>query len=839
MYSNGQPEANSDNDQSRPIFVSKILCAKQIAQSKQQSPKLLKILSANQKSEIKVENWILKSTSDRELCISNTYATQKTILRVALNGFEFESNKSEILRFVAKTELDADFELPWTNASVKNRLFLAEDKKKCLVKLNNPNTSARLTALHKFLSTTSANSAKQKQKQMKQNVLALAKKLDEEYLDKSQQKPRDLVIKLSDAVKEIAESSDQNCGWEKKFESALIGLKQVLSESNKGISAYELSISGLIPSLISALENIPNSTEIFVKVCSNNQTILSLLHKLVSLLESIEQYPLYLYDAPGSFNLHTFSKRFKLILQKGQSQPNFLDFSGRILKVEPLANISHLEKYISKMVAKQWYDYDRVDLSFVRTLNNEKAGSEFRFESDFDEYGLLYFIGTNGRLKQDWINPSYNNGLVKISSSDSKLVSSGQIDEVVGRQATGCHLSEDKRAWIVVDLGVFITPTHYTLRNSKSYSKSAPRNWCFLMSKTGGPNSSDWDLIYTHSNDDSLKEAGASATWSLSESSSVRKEKESQGKGWRFARIQQTGRNQSGSSYSLAVSGFEIYGIVHSAVTDPLVSVSLNPASTKLHTNESEKRKHKRMISSINKSNSAAKHLTLGARVIRGMDWKWGAQDENSDGLVCEGTVIGELALGWTEVIWDTGLHNFYRMGHEAKFDLHLASSHDIDKLSTYHAIALQNLALSKSNSANNKEELTSDSLKFSESNPTLAFSSRLEMPISMSDMSKNDSENNYLNLEVTEAGKLSVLKSRKSSSTPVLTEAPNNTTNNNISNNAKNLLSFNQMSSTVTISSTGGCNDIEANEDSCPLPDEPAATSFRAYFSSNKKIQR
>ena len=95
-------------------------------------------------------------------------------------------------------------------------------------------------------------------------------------------------------------------------------------------------------------------------------------------------------------------------------------------------------------------------------------------------------------------------------------------------------------------------------RHSKSFSKIAPRNWAFLMSKSGGPNLADWDILSSHSNDDSLKEQGASATWSLKDSPLVKKE----ANGWRFARIQQTGRNQSGSSYSLALCGFEVYGQV-------------------------------------------------------------------------------------------------------------------------------------------------------------------------------------------------------------------------------------------------------------------------------------
>lgn len=165
----------------------------------------------------------------------------------------------------------------------------------------------------------------------------------------------------------------------------------VLSKTNKPISSYELLISGLVHSLLLALSPSPNHqtvqqpsdnnnnnnqkyierVHIFARTFIADPIAFNLLHKLVALLESVEKLPLYLYDAPGSYNLQVFSKRFKLILNKGNKEQNFLDFSGRVLKVEPLANISHLEKYIAKMVTKQWYDYDRSSLNCLVILNTQ------------------------------------------------------------------------------------------------------------------------------------------------------------------------------------------------------------------------------------------------------------------------------------------------------------------------------------------------------------------------------------------------------------------------------------------------------------------------------------
>lgn len=197
----------------------------------------------------------------------------------------------------------------------------------------------------------------------------------------------------------------------------------MLSKTVKPISSYELLISGLVHTLLYALSPSPavvsnnnnhqtttstsgdDSTttndekcaervQIFVRTFIADPIAFNLLHKLMGLLESVEKLPLYLYDAPGSYNLQAFSKRFKLILNKGNKEQNFLDFSGRVLKVEPLANISHLEKYIAKMVTKQWYDYERSAINCL-TLLNTQVDQTLKF--------LFYFVlWPLNWIKFDW-----------------------------------------------------------------------------------------------------------------------------------------------------------------------------------------------------------------------------------------------------------------------------------------------------------------------------------------------------------------------------------------------------------------------------------------------------
>ena len=64
------------------------------------------------------------------------------------------------------------------------------------------------------------------------------------------------------------------------------------------------------------------------------------------------------------------------------------------------------------------------------------------------------------------------------------------------------------------------------------------------------------------------------------------------------------------------------------------------------------------------------KHLVPGARVVRGIDWKWCDQDTDGNSGRAEGTVTSRLSNGWISVIWDHGGSNKYRMGAKGKYDL-------------------------------------------------------------------------------------------------------------------------------------------------------------------------
>lgn len=226
-----------------------------------------------------------------------------------------------------------------------------------------------------------------------------------------------------------------------------------------------------------------------------------------------------------------------------------------------------------------------------------------------------------------------------------------QVFSTRDTSALNCHTNDDKRSWFSIDLGLYIIPTCYTLRHARGYGRSALRNWYFQMSR----DSNTWITLYTHTDDTALNDPGSTATWPI-------EVPQDEYQGWRHVRIQQAGKNASGQTHYLSLSGFEIYGQVVSVCED------LGKAAREA---EAHLRKQRRLLKA-----QMLKHVTVGARVVRGIDWKWRDQDGNPAG---EGTVTGELHSGWIDVTWDHGGSNSYRMGAEGKYDLKLSPNFDVE----------------------------------------------------------------------------------------------------------------------------------------------------------------
>ncbi|CAG2067658.1 unnamed protein product, partial [Timema podura] len=204
-----------------------------------------------------------------------------------------------------------------------------------------------------------------------------------------------------------------------------------------------------------------------------------------------------------------------------------------------------------------------------------------------------------------------------VTSSDGRNLPYGRLEDILSRDssALNCHTNDDKRAWFSIDLGLWVVPSSYTLRHARGYGRSALRNWFFQVSKDG----LNWTTLYAHLDDSSLNEPGSTSSWPLEPPAD-------ETQGWRHIRLQQTGKNASGQTHYLSLSGFEIYGTVTGVCED------LGKAAKEAEANI---RRQRRMLRT-----QVLKHLLVGARVVRGLDWKWRDQDGNPPG---EGTVTGEL----------------------------------------------------------------------------------------------------------------------------------------------------------------------------------------------------
>ncbi|XP_015172356.1 PREDICTED: E3 ubiquitin-protein ligase HECTD1 isoform X6 [Polistes dominula] len=643
MYSSGSPEGGTDTsgkgrnteslttEENRGEFLEKLQRTRsQVKPNSASQP----VLSRPGPTRLVVGNWALSSKKESELCIHNSDGQQQaTILKEDLPGFIFESNRGTKHSFTAETSLGPEFAAGWAGKRGKR--------------------------------------LRSKIEAIKQKVKVQAQDIYEHYFKAAQAQPRGVVAKLGTIVNQIEKACQKqqsgNREWRTILQSSLEELKILLNEEGR-VSAYELHSSGLVQTLLSLLAAPPGPQPPTLKATKmrlqriavfkscfqtkdanrEHNSAKILVHKLVSVLESIEKLPVYLYDTPGSgYGLQILTRRLRFRLEKASGESSLIDRSGRSLKMEPLSTIQQLENHLLKMVAKQWHDHDRSTFTFVKKL---KEGNRltFKYQHDFDENGVLYWIGTNAKSCSEWVNPGQY-GLVVVTSSDGRNLPYGHLEDILSRDssALNCHTNDDKRAWFSIDLGVWVIPSSYTLRHARGYGRSALRNWVFQASKDG----ITWITLYAHVDDCSLNEPGSTATWTLEPPSD-------EVQGWRHLRLQQIGKNASGQTHYLSVSGFEVYGEVTGVCED------LGRAAKEA---EAGVRKQRRLIKT-----QVLRHLVAGARVIRGLDWKWRDQDGVPPG---EGTVTGELHNGWIDVTWDHGGSNSYRMGAEGKYDLRLVGT--------------------------------------------------------------------------------------------------------------------------------------------------------------------
>eukprot|EP01084_Bolivina_argentea_P242609 406942_1 len=187
---------------------------------------------------------------------------------------------------------------------------------------------------------------------------------------------------------------------------------------------------------------------------------------------------------------------------------------------------------------------------------------QFVYSYDFDENGILYFLGSEGGQKQ-WKNPSLSD---EVSVCSSALVKdSTEISYFVGRTTVRLVTKPEDNAWMQVDFkDKLIQPSYYALKHYVSCDTECLRNWILQASNDG----IHWVTVKKHEEDSSLSEKGAAHTWPV----------QSRG-AYRIWRIKQTGLNSNKHKY-LACSGIEFYGQLFLLKFEPLKFVS-NPEECK------------------------------------------------------------------------------------------------------------------------------------------------------------------------------------------------------------------------------------------------------------------
>uniref|UniRef100_UPI00358E560E E3 ubiquitin-protein ligase HECTD1-like n=1 Tax=Myxine glutinosa TaxID=7769 RepID=UPI00358E560E len=415
-------------------------------------------------------------------------------------------------------------------------------------------------------------------------VRRMARKLHEGRFEAVESIPRGILLALRNIATRLECAWELHTSWKgrsgdnswiKLMKAALEDLTVLLKEE-KTICPHEMSSSGLIQALLTLLcnsnnkEHGSNCTKVLERIHifkaafktdgdGGSHLAKALVRKLISVLESIERLPLYQYDMPGTvYNLQVLTRRLQLRLEKAPGEMLIRDITCLTFQMEPLATTESLEHYILNMAALEWFEYDRGTFAFVQKVRDDPTFVWFYYQHDFDENGIIYWIGTNARTAYEWINPAAH-GLVSVSSTVGWNLPNGYVEDILSRDSVSlnCHTDNDVNAWFAIDLGLFVIPKAYTLRHAQGYRYSALRNWLFQASKDGY----SWLTLCTHTDDDSLDEPGSTATWPL-------EPPKGELQGWRHIRLKQMGRNASELTYHLSLSGFELYGAVTAVCED-------------------------------------------------------------------------------------------------------------------------------------------------------------------------------------------------------------------------------------------------------------------------------
>ncbi|OAF69058.1 hypothetical protein A3Q56_03204 [Intoshia linei] len=415
-------------------------------------------------------------------------------------------------------------------------------------------------------------------------------------------------------------------------------------------NSWQAQFQGIFTYIFNSLDSNLND--------SNSNVANAYIERLVSYLDGIEHYQNYCYEASFVASLQNLTRQCYFKLFRHPDETTLVDRSETTIKIEPLTTVSFIYNHIKNIIKPHWYDKPRSTFAYLKSISNDPVPILFVHESDFDDNGIIYFIGTNSGLSNTFINPAKHNiVIVRHSGMHDSTVNSKTYEYLSRSKSPNIIRTADViNSWVSIDLGIFIKPTAYTLRHSVGTSL---RNWEFQGSVDG----KTWYNLRKHTDDTSLRSSGYSTyTWSIDIPKNSNYPKE-----YRYVRIFSTGPGSGGKNHFISFCGFEIYGSVCNPVFD--MSDSALEFDKKVpSTDVTFTVQNHSLEPTTSKDTTSDNDLLVGDEVIRGPDWCWDDQDGNSTG-----SVVNVYKDKWICVKWnDNDYVNNYRYGYGFKYDVTL-----------------------------------------------------------------------------------------------------------------------------------------------------------------------
>ena len=193
--------------------------------------------------------------------------------------------------------------------------------------------------------------------------------------------------------------------------------------------------------------------------------------------------------------------------------------------------------------------------------STKRYNPKFKYKSDFDHNGALYYLGTQGLTKR-YENP---HKLKLVKAFGSSLLS-GNFSDFVGRNYVNLSTENEENSFFGVDLGPnrYLIPTSYSIKN-----RDSDTNVLLCWNFQGSNDKINFEIldkrIFMSETDENLndktrkcrhmlKKPKTTSTWGISK---IIREKYPNG--FRYFLLKQIGKNSS-RNYNMTISGFELYG---------------------------------------------------------------------------------------------------------------------------------------------------------------------------------------------------------------------------------------------------------------------------------------